>query len=73
MQLNNFDRDIWSLNWNKIMNEKLHKSPKSPKHHHKTNLINADIFLKKFKNSFTDLINIQKGGTKIANELLNSF
>jgi deoxyribodipyrimidine photo-lyase len=55
------------------MNEKLHKSPKTPKHHHKTNLVNADIFLKRFKNSFRDLTNIQKGGTKIANELLNSF
>jgi deoxyribodipyrimidine photo-lyase len=73
LQLNNFDRDIWSLNWNKIMNEKLHKLPKTQKHQHKTNLVNADIFLKRFKNSFTDLTNIQKGGTKIANQLLNSF
>ena len=73
LQLSNFDRDSWSRNWNKIMHSEMLGNPKKLKLKHEVNLPNLSNFLSKFKNSFTNLDSIQKGGTSQAQILLESF
>ena len=73
LQLSNFDRDSWSRNWNKIMNSEMLGNPKRSKLNDDVKLTNLSNFIGKFKNSFTDLDNIQTGGTSQAQVLLESF
>ena len=73
LQLSNFDRDTWSKNWNNIMHLDLHDAPLKNKNSNKINLTKFGEFKNKIKNNFTELKNIQKGGTSHANELLESF
>ena len=73
LQLSNFDRDSWSRNWNKIMNSEMLGNPKKSKLKQEVELSNFLNFSRKFKNSFNDLDNIQKGGTSQAQTLLESF
>ena len=73
LQLSNFDRDSWSRNWNKIMNSEMLGNPKKSKLKQEVELSNYSNFSSKFKNSFNDLDNIQKGGTSQAQTLLESF
>ena len=73
LQLTNFDRDSWSKNWNNIMNSKMLSNPQKSKLIHEVKLPNISNFFSKFNDSFTDLDNIQKGGTSQAQMLLESF
>ncbi len=73
LQLINFDRDSWASNWNNIMNSQLLGNPKKTKLKLKTELLNFSNFSNKFKNSFVNLDNIQKGGSSQAYLLLESF
>ena len=73
LQLNNFNRDAWSKNWNYIMHADLLESPVANKNIKEINLIKFNEFKNKINKKFTGLVNIQKGGTSIANELLESF
>ena len=73
LQLINFDRDSWSSNWNKIMNSQLLENPNKSKLELETELLNFSNFSNKFKNSFVNLDNIQKGGSSQAYLLLRSF
>ena len=51
----------------------LHDAPLKNKNSNKINLTKFGEFKNKIKNNFTELKNIQKGGTSHANELLESF
>ena len=73
LQLINFDRDSWAGNWNNIMNSQLLGNPKKSKLKLKTELLNFSNFYNKFKNSFVNLDEIQKGGSSQAYLLLESF
>ena len=73
LQLINFDRDSWSSNWTKIMNSQLLENPNKSKLELETELLNFSNFSNKFKNSFVNLDNIQKGGSSQAYLLLRSF
>ena len=73
LQLINFDRDSWASNWNNIMNSQLLGNPKKTKLKLDTKLLNFTNFSKKFKNSFVNLDDIQKGGSSQAYQLLESF
>ena len=73
IQLNNFDRDSWSKNWNHIMNADLLGKPKSSNIDLGLNLTNFDAFKNKIKSKFSNLKNIQEGGTSHAIKLLESF
>ena len=73
LQLNNFDRDSWSRNWNKIMNSELLGYPKKSQSKNEPKLTNFLNFSRKFKFLFADLDEIQKGGTSQAKMLLESF
>tara|TARA_Y100000590_G_scaffold420022_1_gene522295 strand:+ start:220 stop:1635 length:1416 start_codon:yes stop_codon:yes gene_type:complete len=73
LQLSDFDRDSWSKNWNNIMNSEMLGNPKMSKLKHEVELSNFSNFSNKFKNSFTDLDCIQKGGTSQAQMLFESF
>ena len=73
LQLNNFNRDAWSKNWNYIMHANLLESPIANKNIKEINLIKFNEFKNKINVKFNGLVNIQKGGTSIANELLESF
>ena len=73
LQLNNFNRDAWSKNWNYIMHADLLESPVANKNIKEINLIKFNEFKNKINKKFTGFVNIQKGGTSIANELLESF
>ena len=73
LQLNNFDRDLWSRNWNKIMDSQILENPKKSKLKLDTKLLNFSSFSNKVKNSLVNLDNIQKGGSSQAYQLLESF
>ncbi len=73
LQLNNFDRDSWSRNWNKIMDSQILEHPKKSKLKLDTKLLNFSSFSNKVKNSLVNLDNIQKGGSSQAHALLESF
>ena len=73
LQLNNFDRDSWSRNWNKIMDSQILENPKKSKLKLDTKLLNFSSFSNKVKNSLVNLDNIQKGGSSQAYQLLESF
>jgi deoxyribodipyrimidine photo-lyase len=73
LQLNNFDRDSWSRNWNKIMNAEMLGNPKNSQFKDDVKLPNFLNFISKFNDSFANLDSIQKGGTSQAKMLLESF
>ena len=73
LQLTNFDRDTWSKNWNHVMHSSLIDAPKINKNSAETNLIKFNEHNNKIKSKFTNMEHIQKGGTSVANELLESF
>ena len=73
LQLNNFDRDSWSRNWNKIMDSQILENPKKSKLKLDTKLLNFSSFSNKVKNLLVNLDNIQKGGSSQAYQLLESF
>ena len=73
LQLNNFDRDTWSKNWNHIMNSDLLDVPKPSNNKDKLNLIRFSDFKNEISCEFSGLSNIQKGGTSKAKELLETF
>ena len=73
LQLSNFDRDLWSRNWNQIMNSEMLGNPKKSELKNEIKLLNFPNFASKFKNSFADLDDIQKGGSSQAHSLLKSF
>ena len=73
LQLNNFDRDTWSKNWNHIMQSDLLGAPKASNNDLEINLTKFNSYKNKINKNFGELRNIQKGGTKVADELLESF
>ena len=73
LQLNNFDRDTWSKNWNHIMNSDLLDVPKPSNNKDKLNLIRFSDFKNEISCEFSGLNNIQEGGTSKAKELLETF
>ena len=73
LQLNNFDRDTWSKNWNHIMNSDLLGVPKPSNNKDRLNLIGFSNFKNEISCEFSGLSNIQKGGTSKAKELLETF
>ena len=73
LQLNNFDRDTWSKNWNHIMQSDLLGAPKASNNDLEINLTKFNSYKNKINKNFGELKNIQKGGTKVAAELLESF
>ena len=73
LQLSNFNRDLWSRNWNQMMNSEMFGNPKKSELKNEIKLLNFSNFASKFKNSFTDLDDIQKGGSSQAHTLLESF
>ena len=73
LQLTNFDRDTWSKNWNHVMHSSLIGAPKINKNSAETNLIKFNEHNNKIKSKFTNMEHIQKGGTSVANEILESF
>ena len=73
LQLNNFDRDSWSKNWNQIMHADLLGTPKRGNTNNEINLNKFNYFKDKVSKNFKGLENIQKGGTSIANQLLDTF
>ena len=73
LQLNNFDRDTWSKNWNHIMNSDLLDVPKPSNNKDRLNLIGFSDFKNEISCEFSGLSNIQEGGTSKAKELLETF
>ena len=73
LQLNNFDRDTWSKNWNHIMNSDLLGVPKPSNNKDRLNLIGFSDFKNEISCEFSGLSNIQEGGTSKAKELLETF
>ena len=73
LQLNNFDRDTWSKNWNHIMNSDLLGVPKPSNNKDTLNLIGFSNFKNEVSCEFSGLSNIQEGGTSKAKELLETF
>ena len=73
LQLNNFDRDTWSKNWNHIMNSDLLDIPKPSNNKDRLNLIGFSDFKNEISCEFSGLNNIQEGGTSKAKELLGTF
>ena len=73
LQLNNFDRDTWSKNWNHIMNSDLLGVPKPSNNKDRLNLIGFSDFKNEISREFSGLSNIQEGGTSKAKELLETF
>ena len=73
LQLNNFDRDTWSKNWNHIMNSDLLGVPKPSNNKDRLNLIGFSNFKNEVSCEFSGLSNIQEGGTSKAKELLETF
>ena len=73
LQLNNFDRDTWSKNWNHIMNSDLLGVPKPSNNKDRLNLIGFSNFKNEISCEFSGLSNIQEGGTSKAKELLETF
>ena len=73
LQLDNFDRDTWSRNWNHIMTKEILGSPKVSHYKDKVDLINFECYESKVSCNLKNLNNIQAGGTSVANDLLESF
>ena len=73
LQLNNFDRDTWSKNWNHIMNSDLLGVPKPSNNKDRLNLIGFSNFKNEISCEFSGMSNIQEGGTSKAKELLETF
>jgi len=73
LQLDNFDRDTWSRNWNHIMHKEILGSPKVSHYKDKVDLINFECYESKVSCNLKNLNNIQAGGTSVANDLLKSF
>ena len=73
LQLNNFNRDTWSKNWNHIMNSDLLGVPKPSNNKDRLNLIGFSDFKNEISCEFSGLSNIQEGGTSKAKELLETF
>ena len=73
LQLNNFDRDTWSKNWNHIMTSDLLGVPKPSNNKDRLNLIGFSDFKNEISCEFSGLSNIQEGGTSKAKELLETF
>ena len=73
LQLDNFDRDTWSKNWNHIMNSDLLGVPKPSNNKDRLNLIGFSDFKNEISCEFSGLSNIQEGGTSKAKELLETF
>ena len=73
LQLDNFDRDTWSKNWNHIMTKEILRSPKVSHYKDKVDLINFECYEAKVSCNLKNLNNIQAGGTSVANDLLESF
>ena len=73
LQLDNFNRDTWSRNWNHIMTKEILGSPKVSHYKDKVDLINFECYESKVSCNLKNLNNIQAGGTSVANDLLESF
>ena len=73
LQLDNFDRDTWSRNWNHIMHKEVLGSPKVLRNKDKINLPDFESYITKVNLNLRNLKSIQKGGTSVANDLLESF
>ena len=73
LQLDNFDRDTWSRNWNHIMHKEVLGSPKVSRNKDEINLPDFESYITKVNLNLRNLKSIQKGGTSVANDLLESF
>jgi len=75
IQTKNHNRDNWSSNWHRIMNQSLVSPPEvsSSKRSKPSGLVAFESFKKTFSAEDLKNINIQLGGEDKANELLSSF
>ena len=73
LQLDNFDRDTWSKNWNHIMHKEVLGSPKISRNKDEINLLDFESYLTKVNLNLKNLKSIQKGGASVANNLFESF
>jgi deoxyribodipyrimidine photo-lyase len=73
LQLHEFNRDNWSRDWNLIMSRPLLSSPRNSTFDKKLPLLNFEDFEQSLNINSLNLSRIQKGGEKLASELLGSF
>ncbi len=73
LQLQKFNRDNWSRDWNEIMSRPLLGSPSNSIFNKKLPLLSFEDFEQNLNIDNSALGGIQKGGEKLASELLNSF
>ncbi|MFL2780130.1 MAG: deoxyribodipyrimidine photo-lyase/cryptochrome family protein [Gammaproteobacteria bacterium] len=73
LQLHEFNRDNWSRDWNLIMSRPLLSSPCNSTFDKKLPLLNFEDFEQSLNINALNLSRIQKGGEKLALELLGSF
>ena len=73
LQLHKFNRDNWSRDWNLIMSRPLLSSPCNSTFDKKLPLLNFEDFEQSLNINALNLSRIQKGGEKLASELLGSF
>ena len=73
LQLHEFNRDNWSRDWNLIMSRPLLSSPCNSTFDKKLPLLNFEDFEQSLNINALNLSRIQKGGEKLASELLGSF
>ncbi len=73
LQLHEFNRDNWSRDWNLIMSRPLLSSPCNSNFDKKLPLLNFEDFEQSLNIDALNLSKIQKGGEKLASELLESF
>jgi len=73
LQLHEFNRDNWSRDWNLIMSRSLLSSPCNSTFDKKLPLLNFEDFEQSLNINALNLSRIQKGGEKLASELLGSF
>ena len=73
LQLDNFDRDTWSRDWNHIMHKETLGSPKVSHNKDKIYLTDFESYKSKLNTNLRKLESIQKGGTSVAKDLLDSF
>ena len=73
LQLHEFNRDNWSRDWNLIMSRPLLSSPCNSTFDKKLPLLNFEDFEQSLNINSLNLSRIQKGGEKLASELLGSF
>ena len=73
LQLHEFNRDNWSRDWNLIMSRPLLSSPRNSTFDKKLPLLNFENFEQSLNINSLNLSRIQKGGEKLASELLGSF